>query len=152
MKKKKTSTLRIDSGIKIAPSQSTLTQADGITAAAVVGSVLLVVIAAAALFGSVFSYISMMSVSLNQTAIAIVAAASVVVFGALFLTKIKLRWLLIGAGSALIIFSAIFMQPIISGCKNVINYSSIAIAKSMKWSTPAVSMKNVDEFDTTIFV
>ena len=152
MKKKKTSTLRIDSGIKIAPSQSTLTQADGITAAAVVGSVLLVVIAAAALFGSVFSYISMMSVSLNQTAIAIVAAASVVVFGALFLTKIKLRWLLIGSGSALIIFSAIFMQPIIAGCKNVINYSSIAIAKSMKWSTPAVSMKNVDEFDTTIFV
>ena len=75
MKKKKTSTLRIDSGIKIAPSQSTLTQADGITAAAVVGSVLLVVIAAAAMFGSVFSYISMMSVSLNQTAIAIVAAA-----------------------------------------------------------------------------
>lgn len=151
MKKKKTSTLRIDSGIKIAPSQSTLTQTDGITAAAVVGSAMLVMIAAAALFGSVFSYISMMNVQLNQTVIAIVAAASAVLFGALFLIKIKLRWLLVGSGSALVIFSAIFWQPIITGCKNVINYSNIAIAKSMKWSTPAVSMKNADAFDTTVF-
>ena len=152
MKKKKTSKLRIDSGIKIAPSQSTLTQEEGITAAAVVGSVLLVLIAAAALFGSVFSYITMMNVGVNQTAVATVASVSVALFGALFLAKIKLRWMLIGCGSALVIFSAIFMQPIIEGCINVINYSNIAIAESMKWSAPAVSMKNADEFDTTVFV
>lgn len=151
MKNKKTSKLRIDSGIKIMPSQSTLTQAEGLTAAAVVGSILLVIIAAAGVIGSVFSYITMMSVELDQFTVFLVAAASVILFGTLFLTKIKLRWLLLGSGSALIVFSAIFFQPLISGCINVINYSSIAIAKSMKWSAPAVSIENADRFDTALF-
>lgn len=152
MKNKKASKLRIDSGIKIMPSQSTMVQQEGVTAAAVTGSVFLVLIAAALLIGAIFTYITMMSIKLNITAAAITAAVSAVLFGSLFLTKIKLRRFIIPSGAALIIFCAVFMQSIIEGCKNLINYSRIAIATSMKWSLPAVNMKNADEIDTTLFV